>query len=51
MTAADMRALADSLGRVLVRRTTLYAQNTGDDGMFEIRPLRVQGDPLAGQPA
>lgn len=30
MTAEDMRALANSLGRVLVRRTTLYAQDAGD---------------------
>jgi FO synthase len=30
MTAGDMGDLADSLGRVLVRRTTLYAQDSGD---------------------
>jgi len=30
MTVEDMRSMADSLGRVLVRRTTLYAQNASD---------------------
>ena len=30
MTVEDMRALADSVGRVLVRRTTLYAQPAGE---------------------
>jgi FO synthase len=30
MTVEDMRALANSLGRVLVRRTTLYARAPGD---------------------
>jgi hypothetical protein len=30
MTVEAMRSLADSLGRVLVRRTTLYAQETGE---------------------
>jgi hypothetical protein len=30
MTVDDMRELADSLGRVLVRRTTLYGQHNGD---------------------
>ncbi len=30
MTVEDMRSLADSLGRMLVRRTTLYVQDTGE---------------------
>jgi FO synthase len=30
MTVEDMHSLAASLGRVLVRRTTLYAQNAGE---------------------
>jgi len=30
MTVEDMRSIASSLGRVLVRRTTLYAQVAGD---------------------
>jgi FO synthase len=38
MTVEDMRSIADSLGRVLVRRTTLYAQNAS-----EASPHRVAG--------
>jgi FO synthase len=30
MTVEDMRSVASALGRVLVRRTTLYAQIAGD---------------------
>jgi FO synthase len=32
MTVEDMRSIATCLGRELVRRTTLYAQNASDDG-------------------
>ena len=46
MTVEDMHSIANSLGRVLVRRTTLYAQNASDahTGAFcpGIRPLTLR---------
>jgi FO synthase len=39
MTVEDMRAMANSLGRVLVRRTTLYAQN-GDTPAAGLDPQK-----------
>jgi FO synthase len=46
MTVEDMHSIANSLGRVLVRRTTLYAQNASGDqsSAFSpgLRPLTVR---------
>jgi FO synthase len=44
MTVEDMRSIANCLGRVLVRRTTLYAQNASDDGPAR-RPAAAPNPP------
>jgi FO synthase len=42
MTADDMRSIASSLGRVLVRRTTLYAEHAGSS-QLSVSDLRRRG--------